>query len=193
MRNGGVTSRYQVYLFYNVCPRGQDAASISHHCANTSVSGKGFWDNEQQKQMKYIGVTNPLPLIAGLTPMYLYYRLVTELNLLNGEIKGGLLFALLTIVLIVGPLALLMFCKIITVDNDEITLIYPFRLRTIKFKNEELKSVYRQLNNSGHRISFKETHLYFGQERRVKFNSFDILNFRGLSDRLEIVQKSPSR
>jgi hypothetical protein len=147
--------------------------------------------------MKYIGVTNPLPLIVGLAPIYLYYRLVTEspitANLLNGEMKGGLLFSLLTVVLIIGPLALLMFCKIITVDNDEITLIYPFRLRTIKFKNEELKSVYRQLNNSGHRISFKETHLYFGQERRVKFNSFDILNFRGLSDRLEIVQKSPSR
>jgi len=147
--------------------------------------------------MKYIGVTNPLPLIVGLTPIYLYCRLVTELpmraNLLNGEIKGGLIFMLLTIVLIVGPLLLLMFCKIITVDNDEITLIYPFRLKTIKFRNEELKSVYQQLNNSGHRISFKETHLYFGQERRIQFNSFDILNFRGLSNRLEIVQKSPSR
>jgi hypothetical protein len=147
--------------------------------------------------MKYIGVTNPLPLIVGLAPIYLYYQLVTEspmtANLLNGEIKGGLLFAVLTVVFIVGPLALLMFCKIVTVDNDEITLIYPFRLKTIKFKNEELKSVYRQLNNSGYRIAFKETHVYFGQERRIKFNSFEILNFRGLSDRIESVQKSPSR
>ena len=146
--------------------------------------------------MKYIGVTNPLPLIVGLVPIYFYYHLLTESpmtsNLLNGEIEGGLLFALLTVVLIVGPLALLMFCKIITVGNDEVTLIYPFRLRTIKFKNEELKSVYRQLNNRGHRISFNETHLYFGQERRVKFSTFDILNFRGLSERLEIVQKSTS-
>jgi hypothetical protein len=26
-----------VYLFYKVCPRGYDTASISHHCANTNV------------------------------------------------------------------------------------------------------------------------------------------------------------
>jgi hypothetical protein len=113
-------------------------------------------------------------------------------NLLNGEVKGGLLFAFLTIVLIVGPLLLLIHCKIITVDNDRITLIYPFRLKTVKYKNEELKSVYRQLNNRG-RMGFNETHLYFGQERRIKFNSFEILNFKGLSERLETMDKSPSR
>ena len=147
--------------------------------------------------MKYIGLTNPLPLIVGLAPIYFYYRLVTgtsmTTNLLNGEIKGGLVFTLVTAILFFGPLTLLMFCKVITVDGDEITLIYPFRLKIKKFKNNELKSVYRQLNNSGHRISFNETHLYFGQEKRVKFNSFEILNFKGVSDKLESVDKSPSR
>jgi len=147
--------------------------------------------------MRYIGLTNPLPLIAGLTPIFFYYRLVTEspttTNLLNGEIKGGLLFVFLTIVLAVGPFVLLMYCKVITVDNDGVTLIYPFRFRTIKYKNEDLKSVYRQLNNNRYRISFMETHLYFGQERRIKFNSFEILNLKRLSDKLEMVDKSPSR
>ena len=38
MRNGGATSRYEVNFLYYVCPRGQDVASISHHCANTNVS-----------------------------------------------------------------------------------------------------------------------------------------------------------
>jgi hypothetical protein len=33
-----VTSRYSVHLFYNVSPRGQDAASIGHHYRNTNVA-----------------------------------------------------------------------------------------------------------------------------------------------------------
>ena len=147
--------------------------------------------------MRYIGVTNPLPLIVALAPIYFYYRLVTRTsmttNLLNGEIAGWLIFTLVTVVLVIGPLTLLMFCKVITVDGKGITLLYPFRLKSVKFERKELKSVYRQLNNSGYRISLKETHLYFGQEKRVKFNSFEILNFKGLSDRLESLDKSPSR
>ena len=147
--------------------------------------------------MKYIGLTNPLPLIGGLTPIYIYFRLMTETpmitNLWNEGLGGGLLLMFLTIVFVVGPIVLLMYCKVITVDDDKVILTYPFRLKTIKYLNTELKSVYRQLNNSGHRISFMETHLYFGQERRIKFNSFEILNFTGLSDMLESVHKSPSR
>ena len=42
LRNGGGTSRYQVYLLNYVCPRGQDAISVSHHCANTNVSGQAM-------------------------------------------------------------------------------------------------------------------------------------------------------
>jgi len=44
LRNGGGTSRYEVYLFYNLCARGQDAASISHHCANTNVGSNNHFD-----------------------------------------------------------------------------------------------------------------------------------------------------
>ncbi len=147
--------------------------------------------------MKYVGLTNPLPLIGGLTPIYVFYRLLTETpitnNLLNGDIKGGLLFIFLTIFFVVGPYVILFYCKVITLDNEEIRLIYPFQLRIVNYRIKELKSVYRQLNNRGHRISFMETHLYFGQERRFKFNSLEILNFKGLSDKLETVDKSPSR
>lgn len=31
---------YKYLSSVNVCPRGQDAASIGHHCANTNVSGQ---------------------------------------------------------------------------------------------------------------------------------------------------------
>jgi hypothetical protein len=53
LRNGGAPSRYEVNFLYYVCPRGQDAASISHHCANTNVmhNFKALTDNFNIKKI----------------------------------------------------------------------------------------------------------------------------------------------
>ncbi len=143
--------------------------------------------------MRYFGLTNPLLLIAGFAPIYFYSRLIFESPLINSlsgvEFKEGLILTLLTLVLVLGPIILLMFCKVIIVDKDSIFLIYPFRFRGMRYNNTELVSVYEQLNNNG-KISFKETHLYFGSEKRIKFNSFEILNFKGLSGELKKLSKS---
>jgi hypothetical protein len=146
--------------------------------------------------MRYFGLTNPLPIIGGVFPIYIFYRLSTESPFLDRSINGGLgeiLFLIFfTTICVIGPLILLAFCKLIIVDKDTISLIYPLRLKTIKYRTNELKSVYRQVNNRG-KLSFSETHLYFGSDRRIKFNSFEILNFDGLSSKLETFDRSPSR
>jgi hypothetical protein len=143
--------------------------------------------------MRYSGLTNPLPIIGGVVPMYIFYRVLTESPFLDKAIHGGpgdiLLLIFFTAVCVIGPLTLLLFCKLILVDKDTITLIYPLRLKTIKYGVNELKSVYRQVNNEG-KLSFSETHLYFGSDRRIKFNSFEILNFDGLSNKLEALEGS---
>jgi hypothetical protein len=46
LRNGGGTSRHELYLFHKVCARGHDKVSISHHCANTNV-GRNFMDEKK--------------------------------------------------------------------------------------------------------------------------------------------------
>jgi hypothetical protein len=146
--------------------------------------------------MRYFGLTNPLPVFGGVAPVYIFYRLATESHFLdrstNGSLGGILFLIFFTTVCVIGPLVLLAFCKLIIVESDTITLIYPLRLKKIRYKTSELKSVYRQNNNRGE-LSFNETHLYFGSNRRMKFNSFEILNFDGLTSKLETVDRSPSR
>jgi hypothetical protein len=38
LRNGAVTCKLKVLSSFNVCSRGQYAASKAHHCANTNVA-----------------------------------------------------------------------------------------------------------------------------------------------------------
>jgi hypothetical protein len=146
--------------------------------------------------MKYYGITNPIHLLGGLLPIYLSIKLTVESPYIDNSIKagfGGLIFiAFFTSLTILLPMYILSLVKFIIMDNSKVTMIYPFRLRMKEYQIKDIKSVYRQLNNSG-RISFMETFIYFGQERRLKFNSFQIINYKGLTDRLETIDPSHSR
>ena len=58
------------FLYY-VCPRGQDAASISHHCANTNVVGHGRWTiwtmNKERIEIKLSKTKGILTFLGSVT------------------------------------------------------------------------------------------------------------------------------
>lgn len=146
--------------------------------------------------MRHYGIANPIHLIGGLLPVYFSVKLILDSPCVNNSVEAGfwgLVFALFFVSLtILFPLYVLSLAKFIIVDNEKVTLIYLFRLTMKEFPVRDLKSVYRQLNNSG-RIEFKETCVYFGQERRFSFNHYQILNFKALSDRLETIEQNNNR
>jgi hypothetical protein len=146
--------------------------------------------------MRYYGLTNPIHLLGGLVPIYFSIKLTVESPYIDNSIKAGfwgLIFILFfTCLTILFPLYILYLVRFIIADNDAVTIFYPFRLAKQKFPTKDIKSVYRQLNNSG-RVDFKETFVYFGQERRIKFNQYQILNYKGLSEKLETIGQRPSR
>ena len=68
-------------------------------------------------------------------------------------------------------------------------LIYPFRLARHEYQTSDIKSVFRQLNNVG-RVSYRQTFVYFGLDRRVVFNSYQIMNYNALGDKFETLDES---
>lgn len=145
----------------------------------------------------YYGITNPLIIALGVIPIYFSVRILIESPILTNSINSGfvgfLILFFLLIIFIILPAILLVNTKIVAINSSQILTIYPLRFIVRKYSFEELKSVYQQLNNSGHKISFQETHIYFGNERRFKFNTFEILNFKGLTRKLKSIEKAANK
>lgn len=143
--------------------------------------------------MKTIGFANPILLFFGLYPLYLFYSFIGHMgqDLFIKGIGAYILFLFMLALSVVGPLSLLMFLRFIIIDNDKIKVIYLFRLMTRTYLTNELKSVFtqRMFGNSAAPFDFYQTYLYFGQEKRIRFNALEFINYRTLRKRTEKIEK----
>jgi hypothetical protein len=147
--------------------------------------------------MKTIGFTNPILLIIGLYPLYLFHSFLGHMgqDLFAKGIGSYILFLFLVALFVFGPLFLLTLLRFIIIDNDKIKVIYLFRLTAKTYSTNELKSVFTQkmFGNSAFPFDFYQTYLYFGKEKRIKFNALEFINYPTLRKRTEKIEKAANR
>lgn len=147
--------------------------------------------------MRTIGLTNPILIILGLFPLYLFYSFVQHMgqNIFSGGLGSYFLFVFMLTLFVIGPVLLLMFLRLIIIDGKKIKEIYLFRLTTKTYLTSELKSSFTQKmsGNGSFPFDFYQTYLYFGQDRRIRFSALEFINYRTLRKKTEEIEKATCR
>lgn len=147
--------------------------------------------------MRTIGLTNPILIILGVFPMYLFYNFIQHMgqNLFSDGLSSYFIFGFMLTLFVICPLLLLMFLRLIIIDKDKIKEIYLFRLTTKTYSINELKSTFTQkmIGNTVFPFDFYQTYLYFGKERRIRFSALEFINYRTLRKKMEYIEKTSFR